>query len=357
MISKEMRDSGIMSNFAFKEKAREHQIKFRKNPEIGIPAMSETCPIEDANYPIKKDPRRKEPIRVRSSLLWDDAKDENGFRIFYSGFRKEITQQVYSDRKTRDFKIGPMVTNLLRSEHIPYNVFFPMTWDLEGAASLYNDLLKTKSIQSVNKIVVEYNPGTLADGTAFDVFVEYNTTDNKVGGIGIEVKYTEKEYALKKLDKAGNLTKEYRETHNENGIHLADNYRMPSMESGWFREEGISDIPFDKIGHNTKHVVMNHYRQIWRNHLLGASMMLPNDKNIHLDEFTSLTVYPKDNGHFSSELWNNYEGMLTDAGKATFRHITYEELFPKMQANLRGIKDIDNWVDYLRRRYLISHEF
>ncbi len=49
--------------------------------------------------------------------------------------------------------------------------------------------------------------------------------------------------------------------------------------------------------------------------------------------------------------------MLTDAGKATFRHITYEELFPKMQTYLRGIKDIDNWIDYLMRRYLISCEF
>lgn len=29
-----------------------------------------------------------------------------------------------------------MVTNLLRSEHIPYNVFYPMQKDPEGAARL-----------------------------------------------------------------------------------------------------------------------------------------------------------------------------------------------------------------------------
>lgn len=122
-----------MSNTEFKKEARTHQIDFRSNPEIGIPAKSEDCPIPEANYPIINNPRRVDPIRVRSSLLWDDAKDEKGFRIFYSGFRKEITQQVYADRKTRDFKITPMVTNLLRSEHIPYNVFFPMTWDRAGS--------------------------------------------------------------------------------------------------------------------------------------------------------------------------------------------------------------------------------
>lgn len=341
-----------MSNTEFKKKAKTHQIDFRNDPEIGVPAKSKDCPITEANYPIINNPRRADLIRVRSSLRWDDAKDEKGFRIFYSGFRKEITQQVYANRKTRDFKITPMVTNLLRSEHIPYNVFLPMSWDRAGAADLFNDLLDTDRIKLIQKIDIEYNPGTLYDGTAFDVYIEYETGDGKIGGIGIEVKYTEKEYALKKYDKDGNLTKEYGETHDESGIHLANNYKNPSVESGWFKTDAICDIPFADVKRDTKHVVMNHYRQIWRNHLLGASMILPNEKNIHLDEFTSLTVYPKDNGHFSSQLWNDYEGMLTDIGKATFRHITYEELFPKMRIYLRGVKDVDNWIDYLERRYL-----
>lgn len=344
MISKETRDSGIMSNPAFKEKARKHQIKFRKDPEIGIPAMEET-PAAKANYQ-----------KVKSSLLWKDAKDDYGFRIFYSGFRKEITRQVYSDRKTRDFKIGPMVTNLLRSEHIPYNVFFPMTWDKEGAVNLFNDILKTNRIQSVNKIVIEYNPGTLADGTAFDVFIEYNTTDNKVGGIGVEIKYTEKEYPLKVKDKEGKFTKEYKETHDitTGDIRLADNYMIPSQQSGWFTSDAIKNVEASQIKDIVGHVVQNRYRQIWRNHLLGASMMLPNDKGVHLDEFTSLTVYPNGNGHFSQDLWNDYGLLLTEAGKTTLRHITYEELFPKMRTYLRGVKDVDNWIDYLERRYLIS---
>lgn len=351
-----MKEKENLSNAEFKEKARQHQIAFREDIEIGVPAMSETCPETEANYPIIKNPKREESIRVRSSLLWQDAKDKNGFRIFYSRFREEITKQVYSDlKKKSDNKIGPLVTNLLRSEHIPYNVFFPMKKDIKGAKDLFNDLLNTEKIKSIHKIEIEYNPHTLGDGTAFDVYVEYKAINDIIGGIGIEVKYTEKEYPLKVKDKKGEFTKEYKETHDipTGDIRLSDNYLIPSQMSGWFKEEAISNLSANQILRGTRHVVMNHYRQIWRNHLLGASMMLPNKEGVHLDEFTSLTVYPKDNGHFSPQLWSNYEDMLTDSGKATLRHITYEELFPKMRHNLRGIPDIDHWVDYLERRYLI----
>ncbi len=93
MINKE-----AMSNAVFKDRARSHQINFRRDPEIDVPAMSENCKECEANYPIIRNPRREEPIRVQSSLLWSDAADVTGFRIFYSGFRKEITQQLYADR-------------------------------------------------------------------------------------------------------------------------------------------------------------------------------------------------------------------------------------------------------------------
>jgi hypothetical protein len=302
-------------------------------------------------------------VLVKSSLLWDDAKDDLGFRIFYSGFRKEITEEIYAVRKNKpDMSIGPMVTNLLRSEHIPYNVFFPMTMDLTGAGNLFNNILGFERISSVSEISIEYNPGTLSDGTAFDVFVKYYTSDNKIGGIGIEVKYTEKEYHLKKTDKNGRITKEYKETHDENdGIRLADNYKIPSINSGWFKSEFIEDIHASAItrGHKPKHVVNDDYRQIWRNHLLGASMVLSNDTETHLDEFTSLTVFPEGNGHFSAKrsktgktLWKEYNEMLTTEGQATIKHFTFEELFPLMRKYLRNVPKIDEWIDYLKRRYI-----
>lgn len=336
-----------MKHSKFKKKARQHQINFRNDPEINV---------SPERYPKREFDRNGKhyQIPVMSSLLRTDRKDKDGsYRIFFSGFRKEITSII--DHIGDTTPIGQMVENLLRSEHIPYNVFFPMKYDLPGTATLLNALLGENKIESVDEPIIEFNPKTLADGTAFDVYIPYTSISGNKGGVGIEVKYTEKEYQLKKLDKEGNLTKEYRETHDENGIHLADNYKTPSVESGWFMNEVICDVPFAYIKRDTKHVVMNHYRQIWRNHLLGASMMLqPTEDVNHLDEFVSITIYPSDNGHFSDVLWNNYESMLTDKGKQTLKHYTYEELFPLMRQHLRNVPDVDRWIDYLNRRYIIT---
>ncbi len=334
-----------MKHSDFKDAARQHQINFKNDSEINVAAD---------RYPIREFDRNGKhyEIPVMSSLIRDDRKDENNnYRIFFSGFREEITSVIDSIGETTP--IGQMVENLLRSEHIPYNVFFPMKYDLPGTAALLNALLGENKIGIVGEPIIEFNPKTLADGTAFDVYIPYRTIDGGKGGLGIEVKYTEKEYPLKRLDKEGNLTKEYRETHDEKGIHLADNYKKPSVESGWFKDNAIRDIPFAEIKRGTEHVVMNRYRQIWRNHLLGASMtLLPKDDENHLDEFFSITVYPADNGHFSEGLWRKYESMLTDEGKETLKHFTFEELFPLMRTHLRGVPDIDKWVDYLNRRYI-----
>lgn len=332
-----------MTHQEFKSAARQHQIDFKVNdPEINVPADK---------FPVRKLDRngREYRIEVRSSLTWEDCVDEDGnYRIFFSGFREEITGEVNSlDLSTK----GQMVTNLLRSEHIPYNVFYPMRHDMQGTAGLFNKILGKDKISVVDRIVIEYNPGGLRDGTSFDVYIGYTPLDGKPGmkgGIGIEVKYTEKEYPIKRG------SKEWNETHDDSGIHLAGNYRMPSAGSGWFKNDFIEDVPFEDTKRLNCHVVANQYRQIWRNHILGASMVLGlcHDK---LAEFTSLTVYPKDNGHFVG-IWAAYESMLTPLGLETFRHITYEELFPMMRDYLDASKipHFTEWMDYLSRRYIIK---
>lgn len=335
-----------MNHDEFKSAARQHQINFKVNdPEINVPAD---------RFPVRLLKRNGKDyhIEVRSSLRWDDARDENGcYRIFFSGFRKEITQVV--DSVSSEIK-GQMVTNLLRSEHIPYNVFFPMQFDFEGTARLFNRVIGEGRIDRINRIQFEYNPKGLCDGTSFDVYIEYTprrVVCGKKGGIGIEVKYTEKEYPLKRN------SKEWNETRNAFGIHLADNYRKPSNDCGWFKNEYLADVPFEDKDRLASHVSANRYRQIWRNHLLGASMILglsanPDDQ---LSEFTSLTVYPRENSHFA-EVWSDYESKLTSAGLATFKHITYEELFPLMRTCLSAtsISCLNGWMDYLYRRYIIE---
>ena len=119
-----------MKHVEFKAIARQHQIDFKVNdPEINI--ASDRFPIRT----IRKNGKEYK-IEVRSSLIWKDCRDENNlYRIFFSGFRREITEEV---NREASLTKGQMVTNLLRSEHIPYNVFFPMRYDLDGTARLFN---------------------------------------------------------------------------------------------------------------------------------------------------------------------------------------------------------------------------
>lgn len=341
-----------MTNKQFKLEARKHQVDFKINDEeIKIPA-------DRHQYVNVKNWRTKEvkTVPVPNMLLWEDRKDsEEGYRIIYSGFRKDITEKIDKRQKSDPSpSFLRMVTDLLRSEHIPYNLFEPMNYDLKSAINLFNKILGGKRIKEINDIHIEYKEKNgkgengLKDGTAFDVFVDYETPMGKRGGIGIEVKYTEKEYLLKKG------TKEWKETHDENTglIHLADNYWNPSFKSGWFKSEYIEDVD-NLISFKAKeHVVSNPCRQIWRNHILGASMVLEGS----LSEFTTLTIYPEGNGHFSKLLWEKYKDKLTPEGEKTFKHLTYEELFPMIRECFKAgkIQDSDKWIDYLERRYLIG---
>ena len=196
-----------------------------------------------------------------------------------------------------------------------------MKKDFEGAKFNYNNILGKERIAEIKRILIEYNPKGLCDGTSFDTYVEYIPVGAKAGekgGIGIEVKYTEKEYQIKRG------SKEWLETHNESGVHLADNYRIPSCQCGWFKTEYINDVSFDNQKQMASHVTANLYRQIWRNHILGASMMLGMcpDEEDKLTELTSHTVYPKENSHFS-KVFKDYESSLTDSVCTTVKRESY----------------------------------
>lgn len=357
-----------LSHSEFKAFARRHQIKFKttakENGGLGIMRFPERV-IHRRN----KDGEIKEyTIQVESSLLWDDCKDAAGnYVIFYDGFRKQISDAIKSRVRAEKYKseskfsYTQMVTNLLRSEHIPYNIFFPLHIEDDDTIALFNDILGEDRIERITEIKIEYAPvrtddaslkeiPLLGDGTAFDVYIEYipkNAHPGQKGGIGIEVKYTEKEYPLK------SNSKEYQETHDTKGIHLADNYRIPSYEIGWFRPEYLMDVPKEATTESKSHLVADKYRQIWRNHLLGGAMILNGD----LSEFISLTLFPEGNGHFRDEgdnsLWSEYKSKLTEKGVSTLRYLTYENLFSKMRRHL-NFPGAAEWIDYLEKRYIPS---
>ena len=298
-----------LSYSEFKRKAREHQVKFRE----------EILCVEYNKYP--------------NVLNFADAR--KGL-VFYEGFREEILAELKKPiPKTSSAPSGQMLTNLLRSEHIPYNIFFPMNKDLSGCKDLFNHILGKEEILRIKDIKIEHHPEPiedyLSDHIAFDVYISYIDTNNKECGIGIEVKYTEKEYALKEG------TSEYAHVKDEQGnTRLFGPYLNATIDSKYFKDEVTHDI-----------LVANKFRQIWRNHILGASMVLRGD----IEKFTSITVYPEANVHFHNDAMPDYYELLTETGKNTFIPLTYEELFSLMDKYL-NIENGKEWNLYLRQRYL-----
>lgn len=282
----------------FKAKARAHQFAFREN--------------ELNDFYDEKNPQ---------VILSPDAAKQG--LIFCDTYRDLIKSKVIS------FKSSVLFSNMLRSEHIPYNIFTPMEEDLDATAALFNEIIGG-GISKINRILIEYAGGAdksayLNDGTSFDTFIEYVSSDGSIGGIGIEVKYTENGYPIG--------VKERQDIENRDGLY----YQMTRL-SQWY-------IPTLDI---TSFIKANHLRQIWRNHLLGYSMLYRGD----IQHFYHIHLYPQGNKHFLEYAIPEYKSLLTDYGKTTFIDLTYESLFDMIGRTFISDKQQD-WLKYLRRRYMV----
>ena len=249
--------------------------------------------------------------------------EENAKRglIFYDGFRDLILSKV-------GCVATQLTANMLRSEHIPYNLFTPLETMPEIAADLFGKMIGVP-IRQIKSIKIEY-AGTgdksmyLNDRTSFDAFISYTTPDGKNGGIGIEVKYTENEYPLGE--------NEGKDIEGKNPL-----YREMTTESGYFTPN--LDIKMFLTAH--------HLRQIWRNHILGYSMKHKGD----VDIIHHVHVYPEHNEHFHNYALPEYRTLLTEKGDESFKTITYENYFDMLDT-YRANGQVSEWVKYLRKRYL-----
>ena len=287
-----------MNRSKFKKMAEEHQ-EFFKSVILGL----HTCGLF-WNW------KTKETVPFKRYLADEDAQ---AGMIFYEGFRDRILASAL-DKYTFNGRHKSLYVDMLRSEHIPFNIFVPMGSDdyaRKETAFVFNKFLKHTRIASVDNIIIEDdrfcdNKDYLDDKTAFDA----------------EVKYTEASYKIRRKEK------EY-----------CTNDNSPYWKiTRW--SECFSDDP-------EKMKIKDDFRQIWRNHLLGLAML----KNKQIDVFTHIHLYPKENGHFE-EILPIYENkLLTEKGRKTFLALTYEELFSEMEKEFT--KDIfAQWVHYLKERYL-----
>lgn len=157
----------------------------------------------------------------------------------------------------------------------------------------------------------------LDDGTAFDTFFLCETAVGRCG-ISVEVKYTEQAY------KVG--ASEAKKEQDPNST-----YWKTTASSNHFIHNDDIELGEDEL------------RQIWRNHLLGLSMV----KQGHLDEFYSLTVYPSGIHHFVEAI-PNYQTKLKDEFQHTVKGITFETFIE----SIKGEGEILEWKRYLRDRYI-----
>ena len=295
------RNQTEMKNTYFKKVAKEHQISFR---------------VQN----IRQEYNKYE--------TWLSDKDGKEGKNFYDGF--SILPAV--QKRHPSFYIN-LYSDMLRSEHIPFNLFVPFRSNLNYCRDVFNEFMngKIKSIDNRSiydnkeNIKIEFAPlpkkNYLNDRTSFDAYIEFNHQDGSKGILGIEVEY-------KLL--SGSI--EERAINDKSSM-----YYSVSRDSGLYKLNSENELKSDL------------YRQIWRNQLLVESMRLVN--NSKFKHSSSLIFYPVDNEHFK-ETSESYSTMLLK-NKQKFVSVTYEKFISACYKHCPN-SEYKTWVDYLSKRYLIK---
>lgn len=224
-----------------------------------------------------------------------------------------------------------MYKDMLRSEHVPFNLFGPL--GLKRSSVLVTEFCKKlfsdENISQITDVKIEWPPAKanpLADRTSFDAYLEYESGQKEICGIGIEVKYTEKSYPFGKTEYE-NMTKNYK----------SSCYARVTIDSQLYNSNAHEQLATKKL------------KQTWRNHLLGASMVLKKQ----IIAFTSVLVYPSGN-EYQREVSEEYQSLLTSDSKKTFVAVTYEEFIRIGREVFRGSVIFMDWLKYLDDRYIVK---
>jgi len=312
-----------MDNKGFKQRAREHQIEYKEKNIEKEYNQYKTWLTETSS--------------INGKIFYD------GFNIFQFAKNRYPINSLDSDKKINIF------ADMLRSEHIPLNLFVPLKFDLKYCRSILNSLLDESIIKTIKdealidgkeNIKIEYAPSPkenyLNDRTSFDTYIEYEHKDGNMGILCFEVKYTEKEYVLKKG------SKEEKEVYDESSKYYEISNKSKIYKKYNGKEECYSCLSGTNI------LTEDIYRQIWRNQLLAESILL--DKKSKFKYATSIIIYPQKNSHFSY-VGEKYKNMLNNS-KNKFILITYEQ-YILMCYKYCPNNDYKKWIDYLINRYII----
>lgn len=237
---------------------------------------------------------------------------------YYDGLevRETLRKRYPGYSKKRD-------ADLLRSEHIPFNLFAPLADRPDLLRNVLDEAFDLE-LDGPFEMKFEWSPkpaaNYLGDMTSFDAYVQGAGPNGERIGIGIEVKYTEQGY----------------------GVGESEAKRVRNQESTYWittRESGLF------VGSECEQLAEDSLRQIWRNHLLGLAMV----KRHEIERFVSVTLYPAGNKYFTLAL-AKYQGKLVASEQRSVRGCTYERYI----SALGGGSEIKAWKEFLLKRYLVA---
>ena len=294
----------------FKSKARQKQLAYKN--QLGLTQSGKRGEIE---YP--------------QILAPKDALEGANYYTFQSQEWNNLKVWALSQENVDFNSYG--LSDMLRSQHIAYNIAFPLYRLQQEVPELLAQfllaLLPQAQIKSVTEIKVEsagnLDPKQLLDDkTSFDIYIEYLNHSNEKGILGIEVKYTEKSYAW----------------------GITEKKRMKDKSSIYFevaRKAGVYHEDWLEKGEVSKML-----KQPFRNHLLGLALQ----QQGACQHFYSLHFYPGFNT-YQQKTVKEYLKCLRPECKDLFIPLTFEHFIEKGFELLKSPWQQD-WLKYMKERYL-----
>ena len=222
-------------------------------------------------------------------------------------------------------------TDLLSSQPMAVNLFGELAADLDLAGVVARAVWGPQ-IERVTSLCFEWSPGRgdptyLGNGSAFDVFLAYETPAGGRGFIGVEVKYHENMRA-----RAAKGADWY--DHNPR-------YAEVARRAGAFPPEALTLVANPESRLSKDSLGGTPMQQIWFDHLLALSMLQSSDG---WDEGRFVVLAPEANPK-PADAADRYRQELVD--ESTFGSVTLEEFV----AAAKSVSDTV-WLTNFEQRYL-----